>query len=243
MGRTFENRKQSILKTSSMKAKLYSKYGKEIYVNAKNGGYEVDGNPSLRRLIEKAKKEQVPSHVIENAIKKAKGGGGEDYYVARYEGYAPGGSMVIVDCLTDNNNRTISEVRNCFTKCACKISGPGSVAHMFEHQAIFVFKGEDDEAVLETLMTADVDVTDVEVDGGMITVFAPHTEFFKVKTALTEENKDIHFEVDEITFEPQSMHLVSGDDVAIFEKFIGMLNYCDDVQEIYHNAEFEKPSN
>jgi len=145
MGRTFENRKQSMMKTSTMKAKLYSKYGKEIYVIAKNGGYEVDGNPGLRRIIDKAKKEQVPSHVIENAIKKAKGGAGEDYVPARYEGYGPGGTMVIVDCLTDNNNRTIAELRNCFTKCKCKMGGPGSVAHMFEHQAIFSFAGDDDE--------------------------------------------------------------------------------------------------
>ena len=237
MGRSFENRKSSMAKTAGMKTKLYSKFGKEIYVSAKSGGFEPDGNPTLRRLIERAKKEQVPAHVIENAIKKAKGGGGEDYSLARYEGYGPGGTMVIIDCLTDNNNRTISEVRTCFNKCQSKIGGPGAVSHMFEHQAIFIFKGDDDEVVLETLMMADVDVTDVEVANGMVTVYAPHTEFFKVKTALTEENPDITFEVEEITFEPQTMSEVSGDDVALFEKFIDLLNDCDDVQEIYHNAE------
>lgn len=239
MGRTFENRKHSMLKTSTMKAKLYSKFSKEIYVIAKSSGTDVDGNPTLARLIEKAKKEQVPSHVIDNAIKKAKGGGGEDYHRASYEGYGPGGTMVIIDCLTDNNNRTISEVRNCFTKCSCKMGGPGSVAHMFEHQAIFSFKGEDDEEILEVLMMADVDVTDVTIESGMATVFAPHTEYFKVKTALTEGTPDIEFEVDEITFEPQTMKEVSGDDVAVFEKFINMLNDCDDVQEIYHNADLQ----
>jgi YebC/PmpR family DNA-binding regulatory protein len=240
MGRTFENRKESMLKRSGTLAKLYSKYSKEIYVCAKQGGHEIDGNPALRRLIDKAKKEQVASHVIENAIKKVRDGAGEDYHRASYEGYGPGGSMVIVDCLTDNNNRTISEVRNCFTKCACKIGPPGSVAHMFEHQSIFVFKGDDDEVILETLIMADVDVTDVEVEAGMTTVYAPHTEFFKVKTALTEANADIEFEVEEITFEPQTMSKVTGDDVAMFEKFITMLNDCDDVQEIYHNAEVEE---
>jgi YebC/PmpR family DNA-binding regulatory protein len=238
MGRTYENRKHSMMKRSGTMAKLYSKFSKEIYVCAKQGGHEVDGNPALRRLIDKAKKEQVPSHVIENAIKKVRDGAGEDYHSARYEGYGPGGAMVIVDCLTDNNNRTISEVRNCFTKCACKMGATGSVVHMFEHQAIFAFKGDDDEAVLEILMTADIDVTDVTVENGMTTVFAPHTEFYKVKTALTEENSDLHFEVEEITYEPQTMSEVSADDVPMFEKFIGMLNDCDDVQEIYHNAEF-----
>jgi len=237
MGRTFENRKQSILKRSGTLAKLYSKFSKEIYVCAKQGGHEVDGNPALRRLIEKAKKEQVASHVIENAIKKVRDGAGEDYVPARYEGYGPGSTMFIVDCLTDNPTRTIAEVRNCFTKCQCKIGAPGAVAHMFDHQAIFAFKGDDDEAVLETLMMADIDVTDVVVEDGIVTVFAPHTEFFKIKTALTEENPDISFEVEEITFEPQTTTPVSGDDVPLFEKFITILNDCDDVQEIYHNAE------
>ena len=239
MGRTFENRKQSMLKRSGTLAKLYSKYSKEIYVCAKQGGHEIDGNPALRRLIEKAKKEQVASHVIENAIKKVREGAGEDYAPARYEGYGPGSTTVIVDCLTDNPTRTIAEVRNCFTKCQCKIGAPGSVAHMFDHQAIFVFAGEDDEEVLEVLMMADVDVTDVEVENGMVTVYAPNTEFYKAKTALTEWNCDINFEVEEITFEPQATTKVTGDDVALFDKFITMLNDCDDVQEIYHNAEFE----
>ncbi|EDM26567.1 hypothetical protein LNTAR_02127 [Lentisphaera araneosa HTCC2155] len=239
MGRTFENRKHSMAKTGAMKIKLYTKFGKEIYVCAKNTSSDPDNNPILRRLIDKAKKSSVPSHVIENALKKAKGGGGEDYQPARYEGYGPGGCMVIVDCLTDNNNRTISEVRNCFTKCDCKLGGPGSVAHMFEHQAIFVFPGDDDEVVLETLMMADIDVTDITVEDGMLTVFAPHTEFYKIKTALTEETPEIKFEVEEITYEPQNMHAVATADAARFEKFINMLDDCDDVQEVYHNAEVE----
>lgn len=238
MGRTFENRKHSMLKRSHTLAKLYSTYSKEIYVCAKQGGWEVDGNPSLRRLIDKAKKDQVASHVIENAIKKVRDGAGEDYVPARYEGYGPGSTMFIVDCLTDNPTRTIAEVRNCFTKCQCKIGAPGSVAHMFDHQSIFVFPGEDDEEVLEALMMADVDVTDVTVESSMVTVFAPHTEFFKAKTALTEWKEDIEFELEEVTFEPQATTKVEGDDVALFEKFEAMLNDCDDVQQIYHNAEF-----
>ncbi|MCM8529378.1 MAG: YebC/PmpR family DNA-binding transcriptional regulator, partial [Lentisphaeraceae bacterium] len=169
---------------------------------------------------------------------KVRDGAGEDYVPARYEGYGPGSTMVIVDCLTDNPTRTIAEVRNCFTKCQCKIGAPGSVAHMFDHQAIFSFKGDDDEEVLEALMMADVDVTDVVVENGIVTVFAPHTEFFKAKTALTEANESIEFEVEEVTFEPQTTTKIEGDDVALFEKFESMLNDCDDVQQIYHNAEF-----
>ena len=238
MGRSFENRKASMAKTQGAKTKVYSKYGKELYMCAKNGGMDPDGNLALRRLIEKAKKDQVPAHVIKNAMDKAKGGGGEDFTPARYEGFGPGSAMVIVDCLTDNNNRTIKDVRNCFTKTHAKIGGPGTVSHMFDHVAIFVFKHDDEEAVLELLMMADVDVTDIENEDGMITVYAPHTEFYKAKTALTSEITGIEFEVEEVTFESQTTTKVEGDDVAMFEKFLAMLDDCDDVQEVYHNAEF-----
>ncbi|AMG29002.1 YebC/PmpR family DNA-binding transcriptional regulator [Grimontia hollisae] len=239
MGRSFEVRKASMAKTQGAKVKLYSKYGKEIYVIAKNGGTDPDSNLSLRRIIDKAKKDQVPSHVIEKAIEKASGSGGENYEVARYEGFGPGGCSVIVDCLTDNNNRTYMEVRQCFVKTNAKIGSPGSVAHMFEHQAVFQFAGDDEETVLEALVMADVDVTDIECEDGVITVFAPHTEFFKLKNALTESMPNVTIDVEEITFVPQTMTTISGDDVAVFEKFMDMLNDCDDVQNVYHNAEIE----
>lgn len=237
MGRAFQNRKESMAKTAAAKTKVYSKYGKEIYVCAKNGSPDPDSNLSLRRLIERAKKDQVPTHVIERALDKAQGAGGEDYSTTRYEGFGPGGCMVIVDCLTDNNSRTFMEVRQCFTKNNAKIGAPGAVAHMFDHLSIFVFPGEDDEAVLETLMMADIDVTDVESEAGKITVFAPANEFYQVKTALTEAMPEIEFEVEEISFVPQTEAPISGDDVAVFERFINMLDDCDDVQDVYHNAQ------
>ncbi|MBE9559638.1 MAG: YebC/PmpR family DNA-binding transcriptional regulator [Proteobacteria bacterium] len=236
MGRAYQNRKESMAKTSDAKAKVYSKYGRVIYVCAKEGGTDPDGNLTLRGLIERAKKDQVPSHVIEKAIKKAEGGGGEDFSVARYEGYGPGGCMVIVDCLTDNPNRTFGDVRQCFTKTKCKIGTEGSVLHMFDHATILVFKG-DEEAALDALMMADVDVTDIENDDGKITVFAPNTEYAKAKHALTETFDDIEFDVDEIQFLPKSSSPVSGDDVEMFDKFIEMLDDLDDVQNVYHNAE------
>ncbi len=237
MGRAYQNRKESMAKTSDMKAKLYSRYGREIYVTAKSGGIDPDGNLALRGLIDRAKKEQVPGHVIDKALDKAKGGGGEDYSPARYEGYGPGGSMAIIECLTDNPNRTFGDVRQAFTKTKCKIGTQGSVSHMFDHCAIFVFAGDDEEAVLEALMEGDVDVTDIENEDGKLTVFAPNTEYFKAKTVLTECFGDIDFDVDEIQFIPQSYTTLSGDDVALFEKFMAILNDLDDVQQVYHNVE------
>jgi len=237
MGRAYQNRKASMAKTSDMKAKVYSRYGREIYVCAKSGGVDPGANLTLRGLIERAKKDQVPSHVIEKALDKAKGGGGEDYAPARYEGYGPGNCMVIVDCLTDNPNRTFGDVRLAFTKTKSKIGTPGTVAHMFDHAAIFMFAHDDEDAVLEALMEADVDVTDVENEDGKITVFTPNTEYAKARQALLDAFGEIDFEVDEIQFIPHSYTTVEGDDLAMFEKFLSMLNDLDDVQNVYHNVE------
>src|ERR1700760_3468760 len=121
MGRIFEKRKETIFKTAAQKSKLFSKYGRQLYMAAKNGVPDPEANPALRSIVEKAKRENVPSHVIEKAIQKASGGGGEEFQPTRYEGFGPGGALVIVECLTDNNQRTISEVRNCFTKTGSKL--------------------------------------------------------------------------------------------------------------------------
>jgi YebC/PmpR family DNA-binding regulatory protein len=237
MGRAFQNRKESMAKTAAAKTKVYSKYGREIYVCAKAGGVDPQANLSLRGLIDRAKKDQVPAHVIDKALDKAQGGGGEDYSAARYEGYGPGNCMVIVDCLTDNPNRTFGDVRLAFTKTKCKIGTPGAVTHMFDHCAIFAFPGEDEEGVLEALMEADVDVSDIELEDGTITVFTPNTEYAKAKQALEEAFEGIEFDVDEIQFLPKTTAPVEGDDIPLFEKFMDMLNDLDDVQNIYHNAE------
>ncbi len=237
MGRAYQNRKESMAKTSDMKAKVYSKYGREIYVCAKSGGIDPDANLALRRLIDNAKKDQVPAHVIKNALDKAEGGAGEDFQPARYEGFGPGGCMVIVDCLTDNPNRTFADVRKCFTKNNAKLGSPGAVAHMFDHVALFVFKGHDEDAVLEALMMADVDVQDIELEDGMITVLTPHTEYGKAKDALMAAFPGISFVVDDISYEPQSLCAISGDDAQDLRNLIDALNFCDDVQKVYHNAE------
>lgn len=236
MGRSFENRKHAILKTAGQKSKTYSKYGKQLYVAAKNGVPDPEGNPSLRALIDKAKKDQVPAHVIEKALEKARGTGGEDYSASRYEGFGPGSCTIIIDCLTDNANRTITDVRNCFTKTGSKLGGPGTVAHLFDHLTVISFAGDNPDEVLETLLTAEVDVEDVECKDGKITLFAPANEYNNAKQAVLEAWPDVELEVDEITFLPQAWVNLEGDDVAMFEKFVNMLNDCEDVQEIYHNA-------
>lgn len=236
MGRAFQNRKDSMAKTAAAKTKVYSKYGREIYVVAKSGGVDPDGNLALRSLIDRAKKDQVPSHVIDKALDKASGAGGEDFETARYEGYGPGGCMVIIDCLTDNPTRTFNDVRVCFTKNDCKIGTQGTVMHMFDHTAIFVFKGDDEDSVLEALMEADVDVSDIELEDGNVSVFAPNTDFFKAKQALNGMGIE-DFDVEEIQFLAQNSAPIPDTAQETFDRFMDMLNDLDDVQRVYHNAE------
>ena len=146
--------------------------------------------------------------------------------------------MVIIDCLTDNPNRTFGDVRLCFTKTKCKIGTQGVVSHMFDHSAILAFKNANEDTVLEALLMADVDVSDIESDNGKITVFTPQAEYFKAKQALADSFGDIDFDVDEIQFLPRGATKISDDeDIAMFEKFLDMLNDLDDVQNVYHDAE------
>src|SRR3954470_21494893 len=216
MGRIFEKRKHSIFKTAAQKSKLYSKYGKQLYMAAKNGVPDPEANPVLRSFVEKAKRENVPSHVIEKAIQKAAGTGGEDFQPARYEGFGPGGALVIVDCLTDNNTRTISDVRSCFSKTGSKLAANGSVVMSFDHMAVLSFKGANEEKVLEALFAADVAVEEVESKDGVITVFAPPAEFYKAKTAVHGAMPGVELDVQEITFIPQATKTLGAEELASF---------------------------
>src|SRR5881227_1855131 len=234
MGRAFERRKASIFKTAANNSKLYSKYSKQLYVAAKNGVPDPAANPVLRSVVEKAKKDNVPSHVIDKAIQKAAGAGGEDFQPVRYEGFGPGGSMVIVDCLTDNNTRTISDIRSCFTKTGSKLAANGSVVMSFDHLAVLSFKGDDEEKVLEAMFATDVAVEEIECEDGTVTIFAPSAEFYKAKTALLEAFPGTELEIQEIRFLPQASKSLSGEELGLFERLLAMLNDCDDVQEIHH---------
>ena len=238
MGRAFEVRKKSMMKTANEKSKLYARYGKEIYMAAKNGLPDPELNQNLKRVIEKAKKEQVPADVIKRNIDKAAGAGGENYSSVRYEGFGPCNTLFIVDCLTDNVNRTISEVRNCFTKSNSKLGVSGSVMHNFTYNAVFSFAGDNEEEILELMIMNDCEVSDIELEDGMISIYAESSEYFKIKSALTENYPDLELEVDEITFIPTTYQVVEGEDeLKNFEKLVSMLDDVDDVQNVYHNAQ------
>lgn len=237
MGRAHEVRKVAMAKTAAKKSKLYSRYGKELYLAAKAGGPDPDGNLALRRLIEKAKKEQVPADVIKRAIDKVKSGATENYEPIQFEGFGPGNSTLIVKCLTDNINRTISQVRPAFTKAKSKLGAEGSVTYLYDIESTVIFGGMDEEEALDALIMAEVDVKDiVTLDDGRIKITGEPTDLNKIKTAIEDAKPDVDFDVDDITTTAQDFVELSGDDMMLFERLMGLLDNCDDVDQVFHNV-------
>lgn len=237
MGRKFNVRKEAMQKTMLKKSKVYSKYGKELYVCAKKGGTNVDSNLELKHLIQKAKSDDVPVDVINRNIKKAEEGTGEDYVPVRYEGFGPGGTGIIVDTLTDNVNRTVAEVRSCFTKANCKLGVNGSVEHAYNHLSYVSIKGLDAETALETLLMEDIDINDIEEDDGVIEIEADGYTMNTVQKALEDAGATI---VDsEKGWYPMDYITLAAEDQEIFDRLIDTLNDLEDVQDIYHNAKLD----
>ena len=238
MGRAHEVRAASMAKTAAAKSKLNNKWSKIIYMAAKAGVPDPDLNQPLKKEIEKAKKEQVTADVIKRAIEKAKGGSQENYSPIRYEAFGPNNSMFIIDCLTDNVNRTYTAVRTAVTKCGFKLGAPGSVAHMFTNTAIFSFTGLSDEETLEVLLMADCDVTDIEYEDGITTVYASNTEYSKIRQALVEAMPGVEFLIDKTTLLPESYTtLTDEDDIRHFHRLMEQLDDVEDAQDVYHNVE------
>ncbi|MBQ7888179.1 MAG: YebC/PmpR family DNA-binding transcriptional regulator [Erysipelotrichaceae bacterium] len=237
MGRAHEVRAASMAKTAAMKSKLYSRYGKELYIAAKAGVPDPEMNLGLKRKIAEAKANQVPADVIKRAIEKAKGGTGENYDSCRYEGFGPGAATIVIDCLTDNTNRTISDIKTCFNKSKCKLGVGGSVSHGYTSVGLFSFNYEDEEAMMDTLIMADVELTDIEVEDGLMTVYTAPNDFFKAQTAITEMLGEIEFDVCELTMLPDEYVTVDNpDEKVLWDRLLMLLNEVDDVQKIYHNV-------
>lgn len=236
MGR-FPNIAASKAKTGAQKAKVYSSYAKEIYQVAKQGGTDPNGNLSLRHLIEKAKKEQVPQEVIKRAIDKVNSGVDESYTSVRYEGFASGGATVMVDCLTDNVNRTVSLVRNAFTKSKGKMGVSGCVAHMYEHLAVVIVKDMSEDEAMEALLMNEVNAKEIEESDNNVSIYGDPADLYKIKDAILSSKPDAEFLVDEVTYLSNEMVTLDGEDKENFEKLLNMLDDVEDVQKVYHNVE------
>ncbi len=237
MGRHFEVRAASMAKTAAAKTKLYSRYGKEILVAAKAGVPDPDMNLALKKVIERAKANQVPNDVIKRAIDKAKGGSTENYSSATYEGFGSGGgSTVIIDCLTDNANRTIADLRAAFNKSKAKLGVSGSVSFNYEHVGLISIAYEDEEAMMEALIMADVDLKDVEVEDGQMTITVEPTDLNKAKDAIEELIPEVTFDILEDTMLANEYVELHGDDLKLFQRLVTLLDDVDDVQKVYHNV-------
>lgn len=237
MGRAFEVRKASMAKTAAAKSKVYSKYGREIYMAAKAGTPDPETNVVLKRVIERAKKDQVTTEIINRAIEKAKGGSDENYEEVRYEGFGPEGSLIIIECLTDNTNRTLSDIRKLFNKAYGKLGVSGSVIHQFDHKAVFEVEATENK-LLEMLLEDDVDVTDYEVEDGVVTIYAEPVDYGRVMDVLKDNNLEPKQEA--IMFIPmQTIQIEDASEKEKFERLIDGLNELDDVSEVYHNVSYE----
>jgi len=238
MGRAHEVRAAAMAKTAAIKSKLYSRYGKELYIAAKSGVPDPEMNLSLKRKIAEAKSNQIPASVIERAIEKAKGGSDESYSECRYEGFGPGASTVIVDCLTDNTNRAFTNVKTCFNKCkGAKIGNAGAVSFNYAPVGLFVFPYEDEEGMLDAMMNAEVDVQDMSVEDGFMTVKTAFQDFAKAQEAIQKLVPGVEFETCEATWLPNEyVTLTDPEEKEAFQKLMGMLNEVDDVNKIYSNV-------
>ncbi len=218
------------------RGKLWSKLIREVTVAAKEGGGDIDANPRLRLAVDKAKGANMPADTIERAIKRGAGGmEGENYDEIRYEGYGPGGTAIMVDCMTDNRNRTASEVRHAFTKHGGNLGTDGSVAYLFVKKGIISFApGVDEDAVMEAALEAGAE--DVESnDDGSIDVFTTPEEFQAVKQAMLDAGLEpVNAEV---TFEATTKAELDDETAEKLMKLIDALEDLDDVQEVYSNAE------
>ncbi|MFC8686888.1 YebC/PmpR family DNA-binding transcriptional regulator [Brevibacillus porteri] len=236
MGRKWNNIKEKKASKDASTSRIYAKFGKEIYVAAKQGEPDPESNRALKVVLERAKTYSVPKAIIDRAIDKAKGGSDETFSDLRYEGFGPNGSMIIVDALTNNVNRTAPEVRAAFNKNGGNMGVSGSVAYMFDPTAVFGLEGKSSDEVLEILMEADVDVRDILEEDGAVIVYADAEQFHAVQEAL-KNGGVAEFTVAELTMLPQNEVTLTEDVQAQFEKLIDALEDLDDVQQVYHNVD------
>ena len=238
MGRAYEVRKASIQKTGAMKAKLYSTFAKEIYLAAK-GNPELESNVNLKRVVDKAKKQQVPSDIINRAIDKAKGLGGEDYKEVVYEGFGPGASTLIVNTLTDNVNRTVAFVREAFNKAHKSLGVTNSVSYNYDHLAIVSFKSDKEEEILDAMINASIDPIDFETGDGEITISVNPSDRNKLKDAIETVIPDVDYEYDEVGMFAKDKVTLEGEDLETFNRLLTMLENIEDVTEVYHNVNLD----
>jgi YebC/PmpR family DNA-binding regulatory protein len=230
------NIKHKKSKTDAARGKIFTKLIREITTAARRGGGDIDANPWLRLAVDKAYAQNMKKDTVDRAIKRGAGGDDADNLMEiRYEGYGPGGVAVMVDCLTDNKNRTVAEVRHAFTKCGGNLGTDGSVAYLFTKTGLISFApGADEDAIMEAAIEAGaLDVT--TNDDGSIDVTTDPEELVNVKSALEAANlKPTDTQVTMIAATTAAMDVENAEKML---KLNDMLEELDDVQEVYSNAD------
>lgn len=221
------------------RGKIFTRLIKEITVAARMGGADVGTNPRLRMAVDKAKGESMPKDNIENAIKRGAGTlEGVNYEEIRYEGYGISGAAVIVDCLTDNRNRAVADVRHAFTKFGGNLGTDGSVAFMFKHCGSLLFApGTNEDQVMEVALEAGAEDI-INNDDGSIEVITTPADFSAIKDAL--EAAGLNAVLAEVTMKADNETVFTGDDAVKMQKLLDALDDLDDVQEIYTSAVIEE---
>ena len=239
MGRAYEVRKASIQATGAARGKIYTTFAKEIYLVAKKGTPDPETNIALKRLIEKAKKQQVPSDIINRAIDKAKGVGSEEYNEVVYEGFGPGASTLIIKCLTDNVNRTVGMVRAAFNKVGKSLGVTNSVTYNYDHLGVISFKSDEEERIFDGLLENGIEPIDFESSEGEITISVNPKDFNGLKDVLEKLVPNIDYEFDEVGMFAKEKVTLEGEDKEVFERLYKLLDDIDDVTQIYTNVNME----
>jgi YebC/PmpR family DNA-binding regulatory protein len=221
------------------RGKLFTKLIREITVAAKMGGGDLESNPRLRLAVDKAKAQSMPKDNIERAIKRGAGEtDGDDFFEIRYEGYGPGGTAVMVDCLTDNRNRTVAEVRHAFTKFGGNLGADGSVNYLFNHVGQLIFPNDiDEDAVMEAAIEAGAEDVAVDSDGSVEVLTSPG-EFETVRDELQAEG--FESESAQVTMRASTSAELGVKEAASMIKMLEQLEDLDDVQEVYSNADISE---
>ena len=224
-------------KADAKRGKIFTKLGKEIVIAVKNGGPIPDNNPKLRDVIAKAKAANMPSDTINRSIKKASGElSGVNYEKIVYEGYGPSGVAVIVETLTDNKNRSAGNVRSAFTKGGGNMGASGCVSFMFQEKGEIVIEKEDKDEDEIMMLALDAGAEDFVSEEEVFIVTTSPEDFGSVREALEEEG--IEFLEAAVKMIPDTYSSINEDDAKKFQKMLDLLEDDDDVQEVYHNAEF-----
>jgi len=218
------------------RGKLFTRLIKEIVVAAKAGGSDLDANASLRTAVDKAKSQSVPKDAIERAVKRGAGElDGSDYEEIRYEGYGPAGVAVIVDCLSDNRNRTVAEVRHAFTKAGGNLGQSGSVAYLFDNVGVLLYSPEHDEdSVMEAALEAGADDV-IVADDGSIEVLTAAEDYVTVKQSMTDAGLEPGDS--DLTMRAFTNAELNLEDAQKVLRLVDLLESSDDVQDVYYNAE------